>query len=180
MWLGAAGTWLLAGACAHGQATYTASRAGDLQVGAGYTSANADYEYVSDRITGFAFYTDFDLADHFGVELSFHQLNDPKSAVYQRTYEFGGRYVFHFGRFAPYGKLMAGRGVLNYPDNDANLAYNILAGAGGVDVSVHPRIHLRAEFEYQDWLNTPGAGLAIHPTLLTIGVAYHFNGGRPR
>lgn len=159
-----------------GQAKTTASRAGDLQIGGGFTSANSDY--VINRIRGFAFYTDFDFRDHYGVELGFHQLNDPNSAVYERTYEVGGRYIRHYGRFTPYVKALYGRGVFNFPYNEANLAYNMMVAGGGVDIAVHPRINVRADFEYQDWLSGPGLHDGLSPTLITIGVAYHFAPGK--
>jgi hypothetical protein len=166
---------------AHSQDSSTASRAGDLQIGAGYSSANANYEYVHNRITGLYVYTDFDFREHYGVEASFHQLDDPNSAVYQRTYELGGRYVRHYyiSTFGihPYGKLQYGRGVLNFPKY-ANLAYNLFSVAGGADFSVSRHINLRAEYEYQDWLNAPGSGLNIKPTIFSIGIAYHFDAGR--
>ena len=165
---------------ASGQAIPTASRLGDLQVGVGYTNASADYSYVANRIRGLNFYTDFDVRHHVGLELNFHQLDDPSSAVYERTYEVGGRYVRHLGIFAPYAKGMYGRGVLNFPKNVANLAYNLLAVGAGVDVAVRPRVNVRAEFEYQDWLSAPGSGLHLDPSLLTVAVAYHFGGGKPR
>jgi hypothetical protein len=166
-----------------GQALYTASRIGDLQVGSGYSSANADYEYVANRIGGFYFYTDFDFREHFGIEANFRQLNDPNSAVYQRSYEIGGRYVHHYSAaklgFNPYVKLLAGRGTLNFPKY-ANLTYNMVSGGGGVDFSLAPRINVRAEFEYQDWLSAPGPGLNIRPSMISIGMAYHFAAGRPQ
>ena len=173
---------LLAGpvSCAgRAQAVPTASRAGDLQIGMGYTTADADYTYVVDRIRGFDFYTDFDLRYHVGIELNFHQLDDPETAVYERTYEIGGRYVRHYGRFAPYVKALYGRGVLNFPKNDANLAYNLLAAGVGVDIAVHPRVNVRADFEYQNWFSAPGGGFNLNPSLFTVGVAYHFSGGKP-
>lgn len=168
-------------ACARSQATYTASRAGDLQIGAGYSSADADYEYVHNRIAGFSFYTDFDFKEHYGVEASFHQLNDPNSAVYQRSYELGGRYVRHYWiaglRVHPYVKVEGGRGVLNFPKY-ANLAYNMVTFGGGADFSVHPRLKLRVEYEYQDWFSAPGPGSNMTPSMISVGVAYHFDGGR--
>jgi hypothetical protein len=168
--------------CARSQDLPPASRLGDLQIGAGYSSANANYEYVHNRIAGLYVYTDFDFKEHFGVEASFHPLHDPKSAVYQRTYEIGGRYVRHYTiaglTLHPYAKLQVGRGILNFPKY-ANLAYNMVSTGGGVDFSVHPRINVRAEFEYQDWLSAPGPGLNMTPTIISIGVAYHFDGGRP-
>jgi len=166
-----------------GQAKYTASRDGDLQIGAGYSSADADYQYVTNRIAGLSCYADFDFMEHFGVEADFHQLNDPNSAVYQRSYELGGRYIRHYSVAGmwlhPYVKLQGGRGILNFPKY-ANLGYNMIAGGAGVDFAVHPRINVRAEFEYQDWLSAPGAGLNMTPSIISIGVAYRFGVGTPR
>jgi len=167
---------------ARSQDMSTASRVGDLQIGVGYSTANADYEYVHNRIAGLYFYTDFDFKEHYGIEASFHQLDDPNSAVYQRTYEIGGRYVRHYSIAGlgvhPYVKLQGGRGVLNFPKY-ANLAYNLFSIGGGADVSVSRRINIRAEYEYQDWLSAPGPGLNMTPSMFSIGIAYHFDGGRP-
>jgi opacity protein-like surface antigen len=169
----------LAGARLHAQAKYTASRAGDLQIGLTYSSANANYEYVHNRIAGIGGYADFDIRAHLGFEFTLHQLDDPNSAVYQRTYEFGVRAPLHLKFCEPYARASVGRGVLNFPKNDANLAYNMLAGAAGADFAVHPRVNVRAEFEYEYWLSTPGSGLHITPSALTVGVAYHFGPGTP-
>ena len=109
-----------------GQAAPTASRSGDLQVGAGFTTASPDYG--PDRIRGFAFYSDFDFPRHYGVEVDFHQLNDPVGDIYERSYEIGGRYFRRFGPrkdLKPYAKALYGRGVFNFPFNQANLAYNM-------------------------------------------------------
>jgi len=51
------------------QATPTASRAGDLQVGVGYTLARPDYGQQFYR--GFTAFADFDLRSHLGVEAEF-------------------------------------------------------------------------------------------------------------
>jgi hypothetical protein len=163
----------------HAQAKYTASRAGDLQIGLTYSSANADYEYVTNRIAGIGAYADFDIRAHLGFEFTIHQLDDPNSAVYQRTYEFGVRAPLHLKFCEPFARASVGRGVLNFPKNDANLAYNMVAAAGGLDLPVHPRVNVRAEYEYQYWLSTPGSGLHITPSALTVGVAYHFGPGIP-
>lgn len=186
---------------AHGQAGSTASRAGDLQVGGLFTIAQSDY--TSNNIRGMGFYADFDFRGHYGVELNFHQLNDPNSDLYERTYEVGGRYVRHYGRFAPYAKVMYGRGVFNSPvysyyvpvacpvstpsctgttivTTNFNLAYNMLAFGGGIDYSILPRIKVRADYEYQMWNSGPGLTNGLSPQLMSIGVAYHFPAGRPR
>jgi hypothetical protein len=161
-----------------GQATSTASRRADLQVGAGFVENNADYPYEPggpQDLKGFAFYATLDLSAHLGGELVFHQANSSTGdQLYQRTYEIGPRYFRTYGRFAPYVKAMYGRGVFNFPHGAANLAYNMFAGGAGVDVRVLPFINVRADYEYQDWMGFPATGLT--PQVLTFGVAYHFPG----
>lgn len=170
------------------QATPAASRLGDLQVGATFT--NADSDYVPNRINGFGIYSDFDFMRHIGAEVDFHQLNDRSSPssqrIYERSYEFGGRYFWHYGRFKPYGKALYGRGVFNFPivtgigiqPYRPNLAYNMLDFGAGVDIAVLKHLNVRAEYEYQHWFAFQNNSLT--PQLLTFGAAYHFPPGKAR
>ena len=162
---------------AFGQVRSTASRLGDMQIGGGYSIAKADY--LTNRIKGFNFYTDFDFKPNWGVELNFHQLNDNTGTqVYERTYEFGGRYTRrYFGIVNPYVKGLYGRGVYNYSQSQANLAYNMLIGGGGIDFAVHKRVNVRVDYEYQHWMSFPYSGL--NPQVFTVGAAYHFGAGKP-
>lgn len=176
-------------ACA--QASPTASRLADLQLGGGFTLANSDY--VPNTISGFAFYGDFDILGHYGLEVDYHRVKDPNSDPLvpsnhfsETTYEVGGRYLRHYRRFSPYGKLLYGRGVANFPAHQAyipsglltyidDLAYNMAVLGGGVDYHLTRRVNLRADFEYQHWFASDSElpnGLA--PKLFTIGAAYHF------
>jgi len=179
---------------ARGQAAPTAVRPADLQVGAGFTWANSDY--VPNKIGGFAFYADYDLVGLFGVEANFHRVRDPNpdplvpsNHFSETTYEIGGRYVRHYyrGRLAPYGKVLYGRGVVNFPAHQKlnpdggletyidNIGYNLVAFGGGLDYRLSKRINIRADFEYQHWFASDQelpAGLA--PYLFTFGGAYHF------
>ena len=186
---------------AHAQAHDTAGRLGDLQIGGGVALANSDY--LSNQIRGYTFYADFDFHTHYGVEAEFHQVSDPNSPVYERTYEVGARYHFGQGRFRPYVKAMIGRGVFNSAvysytvpiagcdptvstctytvvTTNFNLAYNMFAGGAGIDFQVLPRLNVRADYEYQDWLSGPGLTNGLTPQIFTIGAAYHFPAGRPR
>ncbi len=163
------------------QASYTASRVGDLQVGAGVSIGQSNYDSATlggngERLRGFNVYSTFDFREHFGVELNIRQTTPGYGRdVYERTYEAGGRYVYPVGmRLRPYAKLMYGRGVFNYPDNIANLAYNLVSAGGGLDYRLTRTINLRADYEHQRWFGFPLAPLA--PNILTIGVAYHFSG----
>jgi outer membrane protein with beta-barrel domain len=164
-----------AGSMLHAQVAPTATRAADLQVGVGFTTAHSDY--LPNRINGGAAYFDLDFTRRLGVEGAFHFVKDGKgSDIYEKTYEIGGRYHLSYGRFMPYGKLMYGRGVFNFPAYPgyphANLAYNLFAGGAGVDYMVWRHLNARADFEYQRWMGFPPNGLT--PTLLTFGAAYHF------
>ncbi len=164
-----------------GQARPTASKAGDLQVGGLFNLASPDYG--PNTLRGIGAYATFDFRYHWGVEASFHQLNDPdgKENIYERTYEIGPRYVLHFGRLAPYAKLMVGRGVFQFPPSPrhpedgpvANLAYTIWGGGFGADYHLTPSINLRADYELQQWHSFPPNGLT--PRVLSFGVAYHFH-----
>jgi len=162
---------------AHAQAEPTASRLGDLQVGAGFSNANTDY--VPNRVNGPNIYFDFDFTHRFGVEGEFRFLKDGSTNIYEKTYEIGGRYYHPIKpafKFVPYAKLLYGRGVFNFAYNGvttANLAYNMFAGGGGLDYRLIRSVNLRADFEYQKWLGFPPNGLS--PSVLTIGGAYHFH-----
>lgn len=161
------------------QAAPTASRPGDLIIGAGYTTAQSDY---GGRYTGFAIYGDFDLTRHLGVELNFHKVDRGNSTpLYEKTYEIGPRYFRTYGPFVPYVKFMIGRGVFNYPANPppapqdqarANLAYNMYAGGFGTDIKIRHYLYVRADYELQKWPSFPANGLS--PQLFTVGAAYHF------
>ncbi len=159
------------GPCAWAQATTaTASRRADLQLGGSFMLARSDY---GQHLLGEGFYGTYDFHPHFGVEAAIHQLNSQNGDKrYERTYEIGGRYVYHLGRFNPYAHVMYGRGVFNFPQDIANLAYNIGAAGGGVDVNVLKHVNARVEYEYQNWYGFPLADLT--PQLGTIGIAYHF------
>lgn len=160
-------------AAAHGQALVTASRAGDIQVGGGFSLASPDYQPGS--IKGGAFYADFDFMKHVGLELGFHQMNASVNQLYERTYEVGGRYLVKpRGELRPYIKGLYGRGVLNFPQNEANIAYNMFVAGGGVDYGVKRWLTVRADFEYQYWLSGPGIENGLTPLVGTVGVAYRF------
>lgn len=159
----------------HAQATPAASRAADLQIGFGYTSANSGY--VQNSLQGFAAYADLDLTLHLGLEAEIHQTNDAAAASFsEKSYEIGVRYFRAYGPLVPYIKGMAGRGAIDYPNSGASLGYGLFAGGAGLDYKLARRIHLRADYELQKW-STFQNGM-LNPRLLTIGVAYHFDGGR--
>jgi hypothetical protein len=158
-----------------GQAIPTATRPADIQVGAGFTTARPDYERRN--FPGFFLYADVDPRAHWGVEAEYHQVSGGAAQSSQRTLEIGGRYFRNYGAFSPYAKGMYGRAQFKYPFGFTVLWYNMFAGGVGVDYKATRYIHARVEYEFQKWISFPNGGL--QPQLLSIGVAYHFD-GKPR
>ena len=163
---------------AWGQASYTATRAGDLQVGAGVSFGSSNYDSprlggTGESLRGVDLYSTFDFRPHIGIEANFRQVKPSYGAdVYERTYEIGGRYVYPISRLNPYVKLMYGRGVFNYPNNIANLAYNLYSVGAGADFRLLRNVNLRVDYEHGHWFRFPLG--ALTPNVGTIGAAYHF------
>ncbi|WP_263419398.1 porin family protein [Terriglobus albidus] len=163
----------------HAQSVYTASRKADLQAGGGYSIAKPDT--MPNKFKGFYLYFDLDFKHHLGIEGEFRKVNqDDPGKEYEKTYEIGPRYyrTYKDGLFRPYIKGMYGRGVYNFQDPGtnvaiANLAYNIMAAGGGLDIRANRRINVRVfDYEYQNWFGYPPHG--ITPQVVSFGVAYHF------
>src|ERR1035441_5043932 len=120
---------LLLAACAlppaHAQSMPTVSRAGDLQLGGGFVFAHSDYNFTPIRLIGEAAYTDFAMRPHWGGEFNFRRVTSSQdSTVRETTFEVGPRIFVTRWRFTPYAKVLYGRGVYNFSNNIANIAYN--------------------------------------------------------
>ena len=163
---------LLAGGIATAQRTpATAVKRADIQVGGGFAIARPDYSQAP--FLGGSLYATYDFSSHLGVEFMFHQVNTrQQDHISERTYELGPRYMLHYGALEPYVRLTYGRGVFNYPDSVANLAYNMVTVAGGADVRLTRHVYARGEYEVQRWFDFPSNGL--QPTVVTLGAAYRF------
>jgi len=160
--------------CSPAQGLPTATRAGDLQIGGGFTFARSGYNFTPTHLIGESFYTTFDIRNHWGGEFDFHNVKATEdSAVYERTYEIGPRIFLRRGSLSPYAKAMFGRGVYNFSQNRANIAYNIYTFGGGADLAVRRSINVRLDYEYQNWAGFPLG--TLHPSVVTIGAAYHFH-----
>jgi Outer membrane protein beta-barrel domain len=159
---------------ARAQSKTTASRAGDLQIGGGFVFARSGYNFTPITLIGGSLYTTFDMRSHWGGEFDFrHVKASQDSTIYERTYEIGPRVFIARGPMIPYAKVMYGRGVYNFSNNIANVAYNIYTFGGGADFQVRRSINVRADYEYQNWMGFPLG--TLHPSVVTIGVAYHFH-----
>jgi hypothetical protein len=156
------------------QSQTTASRIGDLQVGGGFVFARSGYNFTPIHLVGFGAYATFDPRNHWGGEIDFRNVKGTKdSTIYERTYQIGPRVFLHHGRLAPYGKFLIGRGVYNFTNSVANVAYNMYTYGGGVDVRATRSINVRGDYEYQNWVGFPLG--TLHSSVFTLGVAYHWH-----
>jgi opacity protein-like surface antigen len=159
---------------AHAQATPTASRAGDLQVGAGFTWVKPDYSGGHDK--GPTFYATYDFMQHIGVEGDIHYASIiAPNDVGEDSYLIGPRFVYKKKRFTPYAKVLFGVGTLNLQfdtsphSKTTQFAYAVGAG---LDYRLTHSINIRAfDFEYQHWSYLTG----LTPLVYTVGVAYSFH-----
>ena len=159
---------------ARAQSGTTASRIGDLQVGGGFVFARSGYNFTPIHLVGFGAYATFDPRSHWGGEIDFRNVKGTQySTIYERTYQIGPGVFLHRGRLAPYGKFLIGRGVYNFTNSIANVAYNMYTYGGGVDVQATRSINVRGDYEYQNWVGFPLG--TLHPSVFTLGVAYHWH-----
>jgi hypothetical protein len=167
------------------QAMPTASRQLNVQVGGLFSMANpgiasdATIVYGQMNFKGGGLYATIDPADHFGLEMSVRQVFGTEG-VHERTYDVGPRFYLTHGRFMPYGKVLFGRAVFNFPNNFANQAFTEGTLGGGLDYRLNSVLYLRGEYEYQRWFSFgtqvtafPGS---LSPSVASFGVSYHFGG----
>ena len=165
---------LLAALPARAQSMPTASRVGDLQIGGGFVFAHSGYNFTPTTLIGGAGYATFDWHDHWGIEGGFrHSRANADTTIYERTYEIGPRIFLTRGAVTPYAKVLFGRGVYNFHNSLANVAYNLYTYGGGADFHVRRSWNVRADYELQNWMGFPLG--TLHPSVFTIGVAYHFS-----
>lgn len=167
------------------QAMPTAARRFDVQVGGLFSAANpgiasnATIVYGQMNFKGGGVYAIIDPANHLGLELSTRQVFGTEG-VHERTYTIGPRFYLTRGRFMPYGKVLFGRAVFNFPNNFANQAFTEGGFGGGVDYRLTSLLYVRADYEYQRWFSfgTQVSGFpgSLSPSVASFGVAYHFGG----
>jgi opacity protein-like surface antigen len=160
----------------HAQALPTALAKGNLQIGAGIGYAFPDYGF--NNIKGVSAFVDYDLSMHFGVEADIHYISlITPNDIAENTFVVGPRYVYRKNRFAPYAKVVLGRGDLVIQESFANPGkfsgnYFMFGVGGGLDIQATRHIVIRAfDVEYQRW---PKLGNGLSPTVVTVGAAYRF------
>ena len=150
-----------------------------LWAGAEYSNFSASFPYQSNqRIWGAGAFADLALNGRFGIagDARFLHFGGFETST-ETTYLAGPRYIFRtLGRFRPYVKGLIGDANIHYPFQIGNANYFAVAPAGGASYRLSERFALRAEYEYQFWLNSPGyANQPNHqltPNGIQVGIAY--------
>jgi opacity protein-like surface antigen len=130
-----------------------------LWVGAEFSNVHASFPYQSSqRLSGIGAFAEYKINRRVAVEgdARFLQFGGFENST-ESSYLAGPKgYFFAWRKFQPYGKLLAGAGKIHYPFAIGDASYFALAPGGGADYRLSRRWMLRAEYEYQMWLNSPG------------------------
>jgi len=157
------------GVVASGQSFPAAENSLDLHVGGGFATASADY--AKDRISGYSISGGIRLRAHIAEESEFWRLTDPKGSLSMTSLTTGISCSLKYRGISPYVKGLAGVGFLSNPS--AKLV--ALSTGGGVDVTVMPSIHVRADYDYQSWPGELGFEQGFVAKMITFGVVYHIH-----
>ena len=154
----------------HSQATYTATRGGQIQAGVGFLHLNNDYTTQKDE--GMSVWVDASLTRHIGVEGEAHfgTIVSP-SDVGENSYLVGPRFTLSRGRATGYAKVMFGRGSVINDFFNTSSSFNLYAFGGGADFRLTHRLSFRVvDVEYQRW---PGFGTnGLTPFAISTGLMY--------
>jgi hypothetical protein len=170
----------LLGTVAHAQVDPSAYRGSDtLWFGADAAYINASFPYQSgDHLAGFGVFADFNMNVHLAIETSARFLNfGGFESVTESSYLAGPRYRFgRHGKLQPYAQGLLGVGNIHYPFSIGDAHYFDIAPAGGMNYRLNGRWQVRAEYEYQIWLNSPGYANEpqhqLHPNGVHLGIAF--------
>jgi hypothetical protein len=138
----------------------------------GLAASSFQQDYGQRYIGGETLYVDANVYRRIGAEFEARRLNVRTSEdVKQNTYLAGVRYSILPRNLRPYGKLLAGRGTLDFPFHYAVGSYFVVAPAVGLDWHLGAsRWGIRvAECEYQIWPQFSFGEL--HPYGITSGIS---------
>lgn len=150
-----------------------------LWAGVKYSNFSASFPYQSgQRIWGVDGFADLTLNGHIGIEgeARFLYFGGFEGST-ESSYLAGPRYLFRrVGKLHPYVNGLVGVGRMHYPFQIGDANYFAIAPAGGASYRLNRKFALRAEYEYEFWLNSPGFSNepqhALTPNGVQIGIAY--------
>jgi opacity protein-like surface antigen len=170
----------LGGTAARAQVEPSAYRGSDtLWVGADAAYVNASFPYQSGQhLAGVGGFADFNINVRLAIEASAHFLEfGGFESETESSYLAGPRYRFgRYGRFQPYAQGLFGVGKIHYPFSIGDAHYFDIAPGAGVNYRLSSRWQVRAEYEYQLWMNSPGYANEpdhqLRPNGVHIGIAF--------
>jgi hypothetical protein len=163
-----------------------------LEVGAGFSDYIFDFGTI--HMYGPSAWVDWDYygppkwLHGFGIEVEGRDLSLGKPSDYQGnlrqdTAEGGVIYKWRdFHHVRPYGKFLLGYGVIEFNKNVPGYTHDsrtVTAPGCGLDYRVYRNISVRADYEYQFWLQLFNLH-ALNPQGVTIGASYNFRNAKSR
>ena len=154
-------------------------RTQSIWVGGEYSNITASFPYQSsDRLSGIGVFADYKLKGYLGFEGDARFLHfGGFEGTTESSYLIGPKaYFLSRGMFRPYAEFLVGDGKIHYPYQIGDGSYFALAPGAGTGYLLNRRWMLRAEYEYQIWLNSPGfpnqPNHQLTPDGVNVGLAY--------
>lgn len=155
-----------------------------LGVGAGFTDYDLDYGQGR-RMFGVSAWADYRIYRGLGIEIEGTTILGGKpsslSRMRQDTIKGGVTYKYHqIFHVRPYGKFLYGLGSIDFPSRNplyTHDTYSLWAAGGGLEYRLIRPVYLRADYEFQSWLDYRG-NHTLNPNGFTIGATYYLPGAR--
>jgi opacity protein-like surface antigen len=170
----------LGGKAAHAQVEPSAYRESDtLWIGADAAYVSASFPYQSGQhLAGAGVFADFNVNVRLAVAANAHFLDfGGFESETESTFLAGPRYRFgRHGRFQPYAQGLFGSGHIHYPYSIGDAHYFDIAPGAGASYRLNSRWQVRAEYQYELWINSPGYANEpdhqLRPNGVHIGIAF--------
>jgi opacity protein-like surface antigen len=153
-----------------------------LGVGAGISDYSLDYG-SGRRMIGVSAWADYSIFRGLGIEAEgtdiFAAKPDSLTRMNQKSIKGGAIYRYHsIFHVRPYVKGLIGLGSIDFPSNNplyTHDTYTLWAAGGGVEYKTWRNVYIRADYEYQNWIDFRG-NHALNPNGFTIGATYYLRG----
>jgi opacity protein-like surface antigen len=158
-----------------------------LDAGAGVSDFHMDYGRGNEW--GGTLWVDADIntgplfLHGLGVEMEARDLSIDRAPMlpnHMRTDTAGGGPIYswhHFSRVRPYGKYLVSFGNLDMRKDAYHFTSVLYSPGGGVEYRPFGHVWLRADYEYQIWLNLFAPKWNFDPQGVTVGAVYEFGHG---
>ena len=146
-----------------------------MWAGAEYSNSDASFPYQShSRLSGVSVFAEYHRDARVGMAATASFMKFGGFENETETSFLAGPQVrlFRRARFQPFADGLVGVGRIRYPFAIGTASYFAIAPSGGVDYLLHRRWSVRAEYQYQLWLNSPGYSNEPHHPLRPNGIQF--------